>query len=348
MKVLVTGGAGFVGSAVVDQLVGSGHEVRVIDNLSPAAHSLRPDYLNPGAEYIWADLQDLDAVGKAVVDVDAVCHQASRVGIGVDFDDVCSYVSDNDAGTAVLLQALYRSGFVGRFVLASSMVVYGEGAYTCTEHGRVRPAPRSPGDMEDGRFEPPCPICEASLAPSDIDEEDPLDPRSVYAATKVHQEHLCESFARETGAPLCALRYHNVYGPRMPKDTPYAGVASIFRSALASGRVPQVLEDGNQRRDFVHVADVARANVAALEADPPVTGPFNIASGSVHTVGDLARALQCAFGESSPDPLVTGAYRLGDVRHITASPSRARRVLRFEASIGFVEGVRQFATVAQR
>ncbi len=348
MRVLVTGGAGFVGSAVVDQLVESRHEVRVLDNLSPAAHSVRPDYLNSGAEYLWADLADLDAVSKAVAGVDAVCHQASRVGLGVDFDDVSTYVKDNDGGTAVLLRALYRQGWQGRFVLASSMVVYGEGAYVCAEHGRVGPAQRHPADMEEGRFEPPCPKCGAGLTPSEIDEEDPLDPRNVYAATKVHQEHLCEAFARETGASLCSLRYHNVFGPRMPRDTPYAGVASIFRSAFASGRAPQVFEDGGQRRDFIHVADVARANVCALEADPAITGPFNIASGEVHTVGDLANALRWGFGEGSPRPVIAGSYRVGDVRHVTASPSRARRILGFQAIIPFDEGVREFATAPLR
>lgn len=348
MKVLVTGGAGFVGSAVVDQLVVSGHEVRVLDNLSPAAHNVEPDYLNSFAEYLWDDLADPDAVGKAVMGIDAVCHQASRVGLGVDFDDVASYVADNDTGTAVLLQALYRRGFEGRFVLASSMVVYGEGAYECEEHGRVRPAERRPVDMDEGRFDPSCPRCSAALIPSEIDESDPLDPRNVYAATKLHQEHLCEAFARVTGVSLCSLRYHNVYGPRMPKDTLYAGVASIFRSALESGQPPLVFEDGRQRRDFVHVSEVARANLAALEADPSATGPFNIASGEVHTVGDLADAMCRAFGKRAPRPVITGRYRLGDVRHITASPERARRLLRFQAQVAFEEGVRDFATALLR
>lgn len=348
MRVLVTGGAGFIGSAVVDQLIEAGHHVRVLDNLSPAAHSSAPDYLNPDAEYLWADLTDPDAVSRALVGIDTVSHQAARVGLGVDFDDVGAYVNDNDAGTAVLLGCLYRMRWQGRFALASSMVVYGEGTYVCVEHGPVRPGPRRAKDLEEGRFEPTCPECTAELTPADLDEQTPLGPRNVYAATKVHQEHLCEAFARETASALCCLRYHNVYGPRMPRDTPYAGVASIFRSAFASGRAPEVFEDGGQRRDFIHVSDVARANVAALEAAHSVGGPFNIASGEVHTIGEMADALQAGFGEGAYDPVITGRYRIGDVRHVTASPNRAQRLLGFKARINFARGMLEFATAPLR
>ena len=181
------------------------------------------------------------------------------------------------------------------------MVVYGEGRYACPQHGVVRPGPREPAALDAGRFEPPCPACGRPLEPRAVPEDAPLDPRNVYAATKVAQEHLCASFSRETGVPVTALRYHNVYGPRMPRDTPYAGVASIFRSALEAGRAPRVFEDGGQRRDFVHVRDVARANVLALTAPEPVPGAFNVASGTPRTVLDMARALAAALdGSSSP------------------------------------------------
>ncbi|HEY6695208.1 MAG TPA: NAD-dependent epimerase/dehydratase family protein, partial [Solirubrobacteraceae bacterium] len=262
--ILVTGGAGFIGSHVVDALLDDGHVVRVLDTLLPAAHRERPDYLDPRADWIEGDVRDPETSARAVRGVAAVSHQAAMVGLGTDIGDIADYVAHNDLGTAVLLRALARHGFAGRLVLASSMVVYGEGRYACPEHGVVRPPPRAPAALNAGRFEPPCPICGAPLEPQAVPENAPADPRNVYAATKVAQEHLCAAFARETGASYTALRYHNVYGPRMPRDTPYAGVASIFRSALAAGGAPRVFEDGGQRRDFVHVRDVARANVLAL------------------------------------------------------------------------------------
>ena len=276
-----------------------------------------------------------------------MCHQAARVGLGVDFGDVRAYVADNDLGTATLLWALHDAGFAGRLVLASSMVVYGEGRYHCAEHGPVRPGPRRRADLDAGRFEPPCPACGAPLAPGLVDEDAPPDPRNVYAATKLHQEHLAAAFGREHDLPVTALRYHNVYGPRMPRDTPYAGVASIFRSALEAGRRPQVFEDGGQRRDFVHVTDVARANVAALTAADPVDGPLNVASGHPCTVLEMATDLAAAV-DPTLAPEVTGGYRLGDVRHVVASPARARDALGFVAAVTPTDGLRAFATAALR
>jgi dTDP-L-rhamnose 4-epimerase len=343
--VLVTGGAGFIGSAVVDRLVARGHEVVVIDHLHPAAHSERPDYVSDDADYRWQDLRDIDAVRDAVRGVDAVCHQASMVGLGVDFADVGEYVAHNDLGTAQLLRALHERGFDGRIVLASSMVVYGEGAYRCAVHGATRPGPRHPDHIAQGRFEPPCPRCGSELQSLTKDEHAAVDPRNVYAATKLHQEHLCSAFGHEHGTSVIALRYHNVYGPRMPRDTPYAGVASIFRSAAEGGRAPQVFEDGLQRRDFVHVDDVAQVNLLALEAPPDVTGPFNVASGEPHTVLDMAESLVDAIGRegTAPRPVVVGGFRPGDVRHITASPRRAEAVLGFRTQVSFVDGITQFA-----
>jgi dTDP-L-rhamnose 4-epimerase len=201
-------------------------------------------------------------------------------------------------------------------------------------------------DLDAGRFEPPCPRCGRALAPAPVTEDAPLDPRNVYAATKVMQEHLVAAYGREHGSPVIALRYHNVYGPRMPRDTPYAGVAAIFRSAAARGERPRVLEDGGQRRDFVHVADVARANLAALLAPPDVGGAFNVASGEPRTVLDLATALTVAVDGGAPR--VVGGYRLGDVRHVFASPERARRDLAFTAETPFAAGMREFATAPLR
>ncbi len=257
------------------------------------------------------------------------------VGLGVDIGDIADYVAHNDLGTAVLLRALAERGFRGRLVLASSMVVYGEGRYACPEHGIVRPPPRRAGDLEAGRFEPPCPVCGRGLDARAVPEDAPLDPRNVYAATKLAQEHLCAAFARETGATHTALRYHNVYGPRMPRDTPYAGVASIFRSALAAGDAPRVFEDGGQRRDFVHVRDVARANLLALTE--PVTGTFNVASGTPRTVLDMARALTRAVAPDR-EPVVTGRVASGRRPPRVRLRRRGRRPARLPRGGGLRRG----------
>jgi dTDP-L-rhamnose 4-epimerase len=340
-RVLVVGGAGFIGSFVVDSLVEAGYRVRVLDYLHPLAHGNTPDYLNPEAEYVWGDVRDPTTAAAAVADVAAVSHQAAMVGLETGFGDAPDYVGHNSLGTAVLLRALYERGFEGRLVLASSMVVYGEGRYRCPEHGIVRPGPRSIDRLSAGLFDPLCESCGASLTPEAIPENAPADPRNVYAATKLNQEHLCFAFARTTAASVIALRYHNVYGPRMPRETPYAGVASIFRSAIAAGRAPLVFEDGAQRRDFVHVRDVAAANLAALRAPGQVNGPFNVASGSPRTVGELAAELSAA--SRGHPPRTTGEFRVGDVRHVFASTDRAARVLGFSASTGFSDGVSEFA-----
>jgi dTDP-L-rhamnose 4-epimerase len=344
--ILVSGGAGFIGSHVVDALLAGGAEVRVVDALLPAAHRERPR-IDERAEWLRADLRDPDVAARAVAGVGAVCHQAAMVGLGVEIGDIADYVAHNDLATAVLLRALAASGFEGRFVLASSMVVYGEGRYRCPEHGLVRPGPRRPEALDAGEFEPPCAHCGRPLAAESVPEEAPADPRNVYAATKVAQEHLCAAFSRETGVPVTALRYHNVYGPRMPRDTPYAGVASIFRSALAAGRPPRVFEDGGQRRDFVHVRDVAAANVRALLAPAPVPGAFNIASGTPRTVLDMARSLARAHGDGL-EPEVTGEWRAGDVRHVFASTARAADVLGFRAAEDFDAGMRELASAPLR
>lgn len=347
MKVLVTGGAGFVGSFVVDALVASGHDVVALDSLHRHAHRQIPDYLNPDAEYVWGDLRDPEVAHVAAGGVDAVSHQASMVGLGVDFGDVVDYVTNNDVATATLLAALHDRGFMGRIVLGSSMVIYGEGRYRCPAHDVVRVGPRDPRHLERGEWEPECPHCGRLLLAENVPEDAPVDPRNVYAATKLHQEHLVASYGREHGSSTIALRYHNVYGPRMPAHTPYAGVASIFRSAYQAGEAPRLFEDGGQRRDFVHVTDVARANMAALDATPALSTTCNIASGHPITIRQLAGALASVSGESAPEPVV-GGYRLGDVRHVFASAERARELLGFTAANLPDDGLAAFATAALR
>jgi len=364
MRVLVTGAAGFIGSHIAETMRAAGHEVRGLDSLTPAVHNGRPDHVPD--ELVVGDVRDPAAVDEALAGMDAVCHQAALVGLGVDLSDLPAYADVNVTGTAVLLEAMGRHG-IPRLVFASSMVVYGEGAYDCAAHGRVRPSPRDPGDLAAGRFEPRCPRCAEPLTTTTVAEDAPLDPRNAYAASKVAQEHLSASWARLTGGAAIGLRYHNVYGPRMPRDTPYSGVAAIFRSCLENGLPPRVFEDGGQRRDFVHVRDVAHANLLALEAVDRTVGSapgaaaaatpaeatgagglrcYNVASGEPHTVGEMASALAVAFGDI--EPVVTGEYRLGDVRHIVASPATAARDLGFRAQTRFTDGIAEFAQAPLR
>ncbi|MGH3862870.1 NAD-dependent epimerase/dehydratase family protein [Actinokineospora sp.] len=346
MRVLITGGAGFVGSHVADLMVEQGHDVVLLDNLLPQAHGSGqvPQW---SRDLVRGDVRDPDVLARVLRGVDVVCHQAAIVGHGVDPSDAPEYASHNDFGTAVLLAAMHRGG-VRRLVLASSMVVYGEGRYECAEHGVVRPTARRQTDIDAGRFEPGCPRCSSPLVSRLVPEDAPFDPRSTYAATKAAQEYLASAWARQTGGQVWALRYHNIYGPRMPRDTPYAGVASLFRSCLERGEAPTVLEDGAQRRDFVHVADVAMANALAVATavDPGTLVPVNICSGTPHTVGDMAIELSKAC--AGPPPRVVGGARPADVRHIVADPSAARALLGFTAKVPFSVGVREFATAPLR
>ncbi|MEU0693494.1 NAD-dependent epimerase/dehydratase family protein [Streptomyces niveus] len=350
MRVLVTGGAGFIGSEIADALVSRGHEVVVYDAMLPSAHGgVPPRPMRDGERLVVGDVRDRDALAGALAGVGAVCHQAAMVGLGKDFADAPAYVGCNDLGTAVLLAAMADAG-VRSLVLAGSMVVYGEGRYDCPRHGVVRPGPRAAADLDAGRFEPNCPECGAELVPGLVAEDAPVDPRNVYAATKLTQEHLASSWARATGGRAVSLRYHNVYGPGMPRDTPYAGVASFFRSALARGEAPRVYEDGGQRRDFVHVRDVAAADVAALDAvcaaGPAGFAAYNTGSGEPHTIGEMAAALASAHG--GPAPVVTGEYRLGDVRHVTADSRALRDELGWKPEVGFADGMAEFATAPLR
>ena len=341
MKVLLTGGAGFIGQHVLRRLLARGHEVRVLDSLRADVHAKSPWTAPGGIEMQVGDVRDADAVDRAISGMEAVVHLAAKVGLGVDVGDMPDYASSNDAGTAVVLAAMARRG-VQRLTLASSMVVYGEGFGRCAEHGAVMPGPRQESALASGQFEPPCPACGTPLAPMLVSESAPMDPRNAYASSKAAQEYYANNWARVTGGSVAALRYHNVYGPGMPRDTPYAGVAAIFTSALRRGEAPQVFEDGGQRRDFVHVRDIAAATVLACEAHVSGVRAFNVGSGTPRTVGEMARALAASL--KGPEPIVTGRYRLGDVRHITADSSRLQTELGWMPEVAFADGMAELAS----
>jgi len=327
MKVLVTGSEGFIGSRVVALLRARGHEVSELDRRATAPIDLRHDELD-----------------QCVDGVEVVCHQAAMVGNGIDAQDLPGYASHNDVGTARLLAAMARVG-AGRLVLASSMVVYGDGLYDCPEHGVVPPGTRSPERLAAGEFEPKCPVCSGPIAWTRVDERSPFRPRTSYAASKVAQEHYADAWCTLQAGRAIALRYHNVYGPGLPANTPYAGVAAIFRSALERGEAPQVFEDGQQMRDFVHVDDVALANALAVEqvaGHPHGLTPYNVASGTPFTIGQMAEVLSDAYG--GPAPIVTGDSRPYDVRHVVASPQRAIDGLGFRAAVRPEEGIARLAS----
>lgn len=344
MTVLVTGGAGFIGREIVQLAASRGMPVRVLDSLRSDVHRAAPSPVD-GVDVVRGDIRDPATLDRVMRDVDVVCHQAAKVGLGVDLADAPDYAATNVLGTAELIAAMGRAG-VRSLVLASSMVVYGEGAYRNGTGQRRRPAPRSIADLDAGRFEARDTETGMPLTPDLVMEDDALDPRNVYATTKLAQEQLAAAWARTEGGRVAALRYHNVYGPGMPRDTPYAGVAALFRSALERGEAPRVFEDGGQRRDFVHVADVASADLAAIDwvrtQAPGTVRAFNIGSGLVTTVGEVAMRLSLAMG--GPAPVITGEYRLGDVRHITASSARAVAELEWSPAVALATGLREFAT----
>jgi dTDP-L-rhamnose 4-epimerase len=345
VRVLLTGSAGFIGGAVGAALEDGGHEVVRVDLMLEQAHgsTAPPDDIHA------LDVRDAGAWTGLLRGIDVVCHQAALVGAGLDVADLPAYASHNDLGTASLLAAMSEAG-VGALVLASSMVVYGEGRYRCEAHGSQVPPPRAVDALAGGDFDNHCGVCGDALAWEPVEESARLDPRSSYAASKVAQEHYVAAWARQAGASAIALRYHNVYGPWMPRDTPYSGVAAMFRSSLERGEPPQVFEDGAQMRDFVHVGDVARANLVATEAlagtDPGGLATYNICSGRPVSILEVASHVAAGAGDVAPQ--VTGGYRLGDVRHIVASPERARRDLGFTADVPPDRGLREFATAPLR
>ncbi len=340
MRILLTGAAGFIGTAVARRLRENGHEVRGVDGYLPMAHG---EDVAPAADVERLDLRTVD-LDPLLDGVDVVCHQAAMVGNGVDAQDLPGYAEHNDYASARLLAAMARQG-VDRLVFASSMVVYGDGRYDCPEHGDVPPAVRREDDLSAGRYDPRCPVCGGDVTWRRVGEDAPIRPRTSYAASKVAQEHYADAWCTLESGRAVALRYHNVYGPGMPADTPYSGVAAIFRSALERGEAPRVFEDGEQVRDFVHVDDVALANVLAVEkvAEHGVgVTPYNVASGHPFTIGAMARTLAATV--DGPEPVLTGDYRAFDVRHVLASPDAAASGLGFRAEIAPEDGLARLAT----
>jgi dTDP-L-rhamnose 4-epimerase len=346
MRVLLTGSAGFIGGAVGSALEAQGHEVVGVDLMLTQAHG--GSEAPAGTHQL--DVRDALQWVELLRGVDAVCHQAAIVGAGVRVADLPSYASHNDLGTAALLAAMHEAG-VGSLVLASSMVVYGEGRYECPTHGHQLPPARPRAALDAGDFENHCPLCGDPLTWALVEESARLDPRSTYAASKLAQEHYAATWARQADSAVVALRYHNVYGPGMPRNTPYSGVAAMFRSSLERGESPQVYEDGGQMRDFVHVSDVAAANVAALEAVVDAAAgevrAFNVCSGEPVSIGHVADLVTAGTG-SDLEPEVTGQYRAGDVRHVVASPRLAREELGFTAAVRPTDGLRAFAVAPLR
>ena len=343
--ILVTGGAGFVGSHLVDALIERGYRVRVFDSLRSEVHGdepHRPDYLNPAAEFIEGDLLDLAALRQALTGVDAIFHQAAAVGVGQSMYQIRQYVEMNSLGTANLLQILVDERHhlrVSKLIVASSMSIYGEGAYQCDEHGVVYPQLRSAEQLARREWDMCCPRCGQPTEPLPTNEDKPLFPTSIYAITKRDHEEMCLSIGRAYKIPTVALRYFNIYGPRQAVSNPYTGVAAIFSARLLNGRRPLVYEDGHQSRDFIHVGDIVRANLLALESSAADYQVFNVGTGRPSTIREVATNLAEALGvELAPE--ILGRFREGDIRHCYADISRIRQVLGYKPKVEFAAGIR--------
>lgn len=346
-RALVTGGAGFIGSHLVDALVEGGHEVRVLDNLTPQVHPGKPGYLNPQAEYVFEDLRDAAVVPRALEGVEVVYHLAAAVGVGQSMYEVEAYVDANTTATATLLQHLVdRRGDVERLVVASSMSLYGEGAYRCADCGPVSPSLRTEEQLRRHEWELRCPDCGKGVEPVPTPESKPLAPTSVYAITKRDQEELCLVVGRAYGIPTVALRFYNVYGTRQSLSNPYTGVCAIFQSRIQNGKPPMVFEDGHQTRDFVSVHDVVRACVLAGDRSAADYQAINVGTGRATSVRAIAQTLLRIHGKELP-LRIEDVYRAGDVRHCYADISRARAVLGYEPRVSLEEGLRDLVDWGQ-
>ena len=343
-KILITGGAGFVGSHLADALLRAGHDLRIFDNLSPQVHGKGlPEYLSTNVELLQGDMRDARAVGRAVEGIDITFHLAAAVGVGQSMYQIADYMGSNTLGTAILLQSLLdRKARVEKLVVASSMSIYGEGQYLCANCGDIAPDPRSSEQLLGKGWEVLCPKCGAELAPIPTTEAKALHCSSVYALSKKDQEEICLLFGRTYGLPVVALRYFNIYGTRQALSNPYTGVAAIFASRLLNRRAPLVFEDGLQMRDFVSVHDVIAANLLAIESDRADGHAVNIGSGSAISIREVASALSRTLDADLPSE-ITGKYRAGDIRHCFGDISKAREMLGYEPQIAFDQGISELA-----
>jgi dTDP-L-rhamnose 4-epimerase len=343
-RLLVTGGAGFIGSHLADLLLQRDCRVRVLDSLVPQVHGAsgaRPDYLSADVDLHHGDVRDAVAVRRALQGVDAVVHLAASVGVGQSMYEIADYVAVNELGTAVLLEALLKQP-VDRLVVASSMSVYGEGLVRAADGREVEPEERPLEQLKRGRWEPEGTDGEP-LTPLPTPESKNPALSSVYALNKFAQERMCLLFGRAYGVPTTALRFFNVYGTRQALSNPYTGVLAIFGSRLLNGRPPLIFEDGQQRRDFVHVRDVARACLAALDSPDAAGQAINVGSGVSRTVEEVGRSLARAVGRPDLHPQITGKYRAGDIRHCYADITCAERLLGFRPQEDFDAGLSELA-----
>ena len=349
MKILITGGAGFIGSKTVEQLAKAGHAVTALDSLSPQIHG-EDEFRSPTfraakavAEVIKGDVRDKQMMFDLVPQFEAILHLAAETGTGQSMYDVIRYNDVNVMGTAILLEALVANpGLVRRLVIASSRSVFGEGAYACAVHNTVYPGERDSVALEAGRFEPVCPICAAPVTAIATHEEDKVSPASVYAVTKLAQEQMMLSIGHARNIPTIALRYQNVYGPGQSLNNPYTGILSIFSREMLSARSIEIFEDGLESRDFVHVDDVARANFAALTTDLSGAHVINVGTGAATSVIDLVDALGKELNYCG-DARISGRFRAGDIRHNFADVARAGQLLGWSPAIGVNEGLAGFA-----
>ncbi len=324
-KILVTGGAGFIASHIVDELVSKGHDVRIVDNLEPQVHKSIPEYLNKKAELIVGDVRNDETWKKAIEDVDVIYHEAAAVGVGQSMYQISKYMDVNTMGTARMLDLLANSKHnVKKVIVASSMSIYGEGSYECEDCGVVYPELRPEAQMQKSEWEMKCPRCNKFVKSIPTNEEKPLKPTSIYAISKKDQEEMCLSVGRAYGIPTIALRYFNVCGPRQALSNPYTGVCAIFSSRLLNDKPPVIFEDGKQMRDFVSVHDIAQANILALESNGMNYGYFNVGTGVSTNLLQVSEVLSKTYGKIIKPEIVT-KFRSGDIRHCYADISKIKK-----------------------